>query len=84
MRRLVTSTLTATLLLLLSVSATLAVPLHQHVMTTPSGQEVWIAQGICKNSIQNGIDNLHANFHLGAPAEAFATNGISFVVTGCP
>jgi hypothetical protein len=54
------------------------------VVTTPSGQQAWIAQGICKNDLQNAIDNLHANFHLGAPAAAFATNGVSFAVAGCP
>ena len=84
MRRIVLSIVTAALLTMLSVSATLAVGFHQHVVTTPSGQQAWIAQGICKNDLQNAIDNLHANFHLGAPAAAFATNGVSFAVAGCP
>ena len=84
MRRIVTALLTATLLLAFSVSATLAVGFHQHLVTTPSGQQASIAQGICANRLQNAIDNLHANVHLGAPADAFATNGVSIVATSCP
>jgi len=84
MPRFILSIVAAALMLLLTVSATLAVPLHQHVMTTPSGHQVWIAQGICKNDLQTPIDNLHANVHLGAPGSAFASNPIGLVVQGCP
>lgn len=84
MRRLVLSTITAGILVLFSLSATLAVGLHQHVITTPSGQQAWIAQGICKNDLQEPIDNLHERFHQGAPAQAFATNPVAFVAQGCP
>lgn len=85
MRRIVTSLLTATLLLVFSVSATLAVPMHQHVLTTPSGQQAWIAQGICQNDLQNALDNFHANVHTGAPSGAFAASGnLSIARADCP
>lgn len=84
MRRFVISLALGASLLAASASATLAVGLHQHYLTTPSGEVVVIAQGICANDLQNPIDNLHEHFHLGAPAAAFGTNPIVFGVGGCP
>ncbi|HET6379565.1 MAG TPA: hypothetical protein VFH63_00820 [candidate division Zixibacteria bacterium] len=85
MRRLVTALLAATLLVMLSVSASLAVPLHQHYLTTPGNGPVPIALGICRNELQRAIDNLHANFHLGAPGAAFSQNPVTLTtVLPCP
>lgn len=85
MRRLILAAVTSSLLLLTFASTTLAVGFHQHYITTPSGQVVPIAQGVCKNELQNAIDNLHANVHFGAPTEAFASNPIGFsAVAPCP
>lgn len=84
MRRLVISTIAASMLLLGAVSTALAVPLHQHYVTTPSGQVVPIAQGVCMNDLQNAVDNLHANVHQGAPAAAFASNPVGLTSGPCP
>lgn len=84
MRRLFAPLLAGALLLGLSASPTLAVGFHQHYLTLPSGQVVAIAGGICKNGLQHAIDNLHANFHLGSPTAAFATNPVGFSAGGCP
>jgi hypothetical protein len=84
MRRLLAPFLAGAALLALSASPTLAVGLHQHYLTLPSGQVVEIAAGICKNDLQTPIDNLHDNFHLGSPTAAFAGNPVAFSVTGCP
>lgn len=85
MRRLLIATMTAGLLTLGTAASTLAVPLlHQHYLTTPSGNVVAIARGICKNQIQAAIDNLHPNVHLGAPGAAFASNPIALTTGACP
>jgi Ni,Fe-hydrogenase III small subunit len=84
MRRLLAPLLAGALLLPLAVTPTLAVGLHQHYLTLPSGQVVEIAVGICENDLQGAIDNLHEHFHLGSPTAAFAENPVAFSVTGCP
>lgn len=85
MRRLILAALTSGLLLLTVASTTMAVGFHQHYITTPSGEVVPIALGVCQNELQNAIDNLHANVHFGAPTQAFATNPIGFsAVAPCP
>jgi hypothetical protein len=84
MRRFVISLALGASLLAASASATLAIGLHQHYLTTPSGEVVMIAKGICANDLQNAIDNLHEHFHLGAPTGAFAGNPITFTVGTCP
>lgn len=83
MRRLLAPLFAGAVLIALSAGPTLAVGLHQHYLTLPSGQRVEIAAGICKNDLQNAIDNLHENFHFGSPTEAFAGNPVEFSVTGC-
>lgn len=84
MRRLLAPLLAVAALLTLAAAPTLAVGLHQHYLTLPSGQVVEIAQGICMNGLQIPIDNLHDNFHLGSPTAAFADNPVGFSVSGCP
>jgi hypothetical protein len=84
MRRLLVPLLAGAALIALAASPTLAVGLHQHYLTLPSGQVVEIAAGICKNDLQTAIDNLHDNFHLGSPTAAFAGNPVGFSATGCP
>jgi hypothetical protein len=84
MRRLLGPLFAGAALIALSASPTLAVGLHQHYLTLPSGQVVEIAAGICANDLQIAIDNLHEHFHLGSPTEAFADNPVAFSVTGCP
>ncbi len=84
MRRIFLAAFTSGLLLLVLASTALAVPFHQHYITTPSGEVVPIAQGICKNDLQQAIDNLHANVHFGAPTQAFVANPIGFSTSGCP
>ncbi len=84
MHRLGISTFVAALLLALSASTALAVPLHQHYIVTPSGEAAAIAQGICMNDLQTAVDQLHANVHFGAPTEAFATNPVGFSAGACP
>jgi hypothetical protein len=84
MRRLLAPILAVAALVALSASPTLAVGLHQHYLTLPSGQVVEIAAGICKNDLQSAIDNLHEQFHLGSPTAAFAENPVAFSVTACP
>ena len=84
MRRLLVPILAVAALLALSAAPTLAVGLHQHYLTLPSGKVVPIAQGICKNGLQTAIDNLHDNVHFGSPTAAFAGNPVAFSVTGCP
>lgn len=84
MRRLLAPLLAGAALLALAATPTLAVGLHQHYLTLPSGQVVEIAVGICENDLQAAIDNLHEHFHLGSPTAAFAENPVAFSVTGCP
>ena len=84
MHQLFVSIATSAAVLMVSASATLAVGLHQHYITTPSGQVVVIAPGICRMDLQGPIDNLHENFHLGAPFVAFATNPILFKAGAFP
>lgn len=84
MRRHLIALLSAGLLLLASGSATLAVGFHQHYVTTPSGEVVPIAQGVCHNQLQDAIDNLHEHVHFGAPTDAFASNPIAFTAGACP
>ena len=83
MRRLVISTVLASMLVLGVASTASAVSLHQHYVTTPSGEVVPIAQGVCMNDLQNAVDNLHANVHFGAPATAFGSNPIAFSAGAC-
>lgn len=83
MRRLVISTLLASMLVLGLASTASAVTLHQHFITTPSGEVVPIAQGVCMNNLQNALENLHANVHFGAPAAAFGSNPIAFAPGAC-
>lgn len=84
MRRLIAAILSSSAIVVLSASPALAVGLHQHYLTTPSSELVPIARGVCKNDLQAAIDNLHAHVHLGAPTEAFSTNGIEFSAASCP
>lgn len=85
MRLPIVPSLVAAVLLLLSASATLAadVPLHQHTLTTPSGNEVQFAGGICKNRLQTPMNNLHMNVHLGSPGDAWRANGFSLDIAFC-
>lgn len=84
MRRLIAPLLAGAALLGLAVTPTLAVGLHQHYLTLPSGEVVPIAVGVCENDLQNAIDNLHDNFHNGSPTAAFAENPVAFSAGGCP
>jgi hypothetical protein len=84
MRRLAISLALGMSLLAASASAALAVGFHQHYLTTPSGEVVLIAQGVCSHELQHAIDNLHEHFHLGAPTEAFTDNPIAFSAGACP
>lgn len=84
MRRLIAPVFAVAALLALAVTPTFAVGLHQHYLTLPSGQTVSIAGGVCMNDLQNAIDNLHDNFHLGSPTAAFAENPVTFSAGGCP
>jgi len=84
MRRVLIPILAAAMALLLSAPLALAVPLHQHYLTAPSGTVVPIARGVCDNEIQTALEQLHANVHLGAPTTAFAGNPIGFSAGACP
>lgn len=83
MPRTVITMLSTAILLLASGSAANAVPPHQHYLTTPSGEVVPIALGICANELNTALEQLHANVHLGAPADAFASNPVSLSTGSC-
>jgi hypothetical protein len=59
--------------------------LHRHLLTTPGTSDVEVAQGICKQELlEPALVNLHENFHLGQPTEAFATNPVDETAVPCP
>lgn len=85
MHRFATSLLAATALAVAASASALAndVPLHQHHLTTPGGNEVEFARGICKNELQTPMNNLHRQVHLGSPGDAWAENGFSLRIVFC-
>ena len=87
MRKLL-ATLIAAIALALSAAPTLAVPPHNHWLTTGSGTEVHVGPYVCDNpDIFDAWLNFHMNVHVGVPGtQAFAngSNPVSIRATLCP
>jgi hypothetical protein len=61
------------------------ISLHEHVLTTPGTSDVELAQGICEQELlEPALVEVHENFHLGEPTEAFATNPVDEEAAPCP
>jgi len=58
------------------------VPPHQHVLTTP-GATVTIGPDACTMGAIGAFQNFHYGIHVGAPADAFASNPVSIRGAGC-
>ena len=71
-RLLLVLALTGMMVLGLGVSAAMAVPVHQHGFTTPSGTTALTAQGFCQNTdvfaegtaAHGALHNYHFKVHL--------------------
>ncbi len=63
------------------------ITLHRHLLTTPGTSDIELARGICKQELLDpALGNVHENFHLGQPTEAFATepNPVEERAAPCP
>ena len=69
MRRLILLVIGVGGILVGTVSAAGAVPLHQHLLTTPGATNIAIAGGLCVADAQGQHDtafhNFHSNVHVG-------------------
>ena len=85
MRRLVALiTVAATVILVASPAQAQEISLHRHLLTTPGASNIEVARGICKQGLlEPTLVNVHENFHLGQPTEAFATNPVDEVAVPC-
>jgi hypothetical protein len=60
------------------------ISLHRHLLSTPGASNIEVARGICKQELlEPTLVNVHENFHLGQPTEAFATNPVDEVAAPC-
>ncbi len=94
MKRLSVAVVAAWVVLATTVVPAAAAPLHQHFITTPSGQVISLAPSFCLMPAIFGegaqahiaLENLHQHFHMGAPVEiAFVNNPIFFsFLLPCP
>ncbi len=81
--------LTAAMLVAVMAVATagpaMALNPHRHLLTTPGTEDVEIFQGYCRGDApERALENVHENFHAGAPTEAFATNPVDERAAPCP
>ena len=85
MRRIVALiTAAAMMVLVASPAQAQEISLHRHLLTTPGASNIEVAQGICKQGLlEPTLVNVHENFHLGQPTEAFATNPVDEVAVPC-
>lgn len=80
MRRIFTVlVLTLGLVIAFGAGSAMAVPLHQHSLSTPSGHVALPAQGFCQTpdvfaegaNAHRAFHNFHSNVHLGNPPVGF-------------
>ena len=85
MRRIIALiTVAATMVLVASPAQAQEISLHRHLLTTPGVSNIEVARGICKQELlEPTLVNVHENFHLGQPTEAFATNPVDEVAAPC-
>jgi hypothetical protein len=85
-RRIITLiTVAAMMVLVVSPAQAQEITLHRHLLTTPGTSDIELAQGICKQGLlEPALVNVHENFHLGEPTQAFATNPVSEEAAACP
>ena len=85
MRRIVALiTAAAMIVLVASPAQAQEISLHRHLLTTPGASNIEVARGICKQGLlEPTLVNVHENFHLGQPTEAFATNPVDEVAVPC-
>lgn len=85
MRRIVALiTVAAMMVLVASPAQAQEISLHRHLLSTPGASNIEVAQGICKQGLlEPTLVNVHENFHLGQPTEAFATNPVDEVAVPC-
>ena len=88
MRRII-ALITVAAMMVLAASPVQAqdISLHRHLLTTPGTSGIEVARGICKQGLlEPALVNLHENFHLGQPTEAFAfpNNPVEETAAPCP
>ena len=85
MRRIIALiTVAAMLVLVASPAQAQDIMLHRHLLTTPGASDIELAQGICEQGLlEPTLVNVHNNFHLGQPTEAFATNPVDEEAVAC-
>ena len=84
-RRIIALITVAAMLVLVASPAQAQIPLHRHLLTTPGASDIELAQGICKQGLlEPTLVNVHENFHLGQPTQAFATNPVDEEAVACP
>ena len=85
MRRIIALiTVAAMMVLVASPAQAQEISLHRHLLTTPGASDIEVAQGICKQGLlEPTLVNVHENFHLGQPTEAFLTNPVDEVAVPC-
>ena len=85
MRRIIALiTVAAMMVLVASPAQAQEIALHRHLLTTPGASNIELAQGICKQGLlEPTLVNVHENFHLGEPTEAFADNPVGEVAAPC-
>ena len=84
-RRIIALITVAAMLVLVASPAQAQITLHRHLLTTPGASDIELAQGICKQGLlEPTLVNVHDNFHLGQPTEAFATNPVDEEAVACP
>ena len=77
-------TVAAMLVLVASPAQAQDITLHRHLLTTPGASDIELAQGICKQGLlEPTLVNVHENFHLGMPTQAFATNPVDEEAVAC-
>ena len=77
-------TVAATMVLVASPAQAQEISLHRHLLSTPGASNIEVAQGICKQELlEPTLVNVHENFHLGQPTQAFATNPVDEVAVPC-
>ncbi len=58
---------------------------HRHLLDTPGAEDIEIFQGFCRGAAPEGaLENVHENFHLGQPTEAFDSIPVNESVAPCP
>lgn len=85
MRRIV-ALITAAAMIVLAASPAQAqeISLHRHLLSNPGASNIEVARGICKQGLlEPTLVNVHENFHLGHPTEAFTTNPVDEVAAPC-